>query len=102
MMVLYRKPNSLEGKRVKKIDIVYDYELLKDKISEKGLTQETLATKLNMSRTSLNLKLNSKSNFTQTEIKVMAELLNIPSKELGNYFFKGFVRKNVQNVEEVI
>lgn len=86
---------------MKKIDIVYDYELLKDKISEKELTQETLAPKLNMSRTSLNLKLNSKSNFTQTEIKVMAELLNIPSKELGNYFFKGFVRKNVQNVEEV-
>lgn len=102
MMDLYRKPNSLEGKRMKKIDIVYDYELLKDKISEKGLTQETLAPKLNMSRTSLNLKLNSKSNFTQTEIKVMAELLNIPSKELGNYFFKGFVQKSVQNIKEVI
>lgn len=86
---------------MEKIDIVYNYDLLREKISENGFTQETLAPKLNMSRTSLNLKLNSKSNFTQTEMKTMGELLNIPSNEFGNYFFKGFVRKNVQKVKEV-
>lgn len=87
---------------MEKIDIVYNYDLLREKISENGFTQETLAPKLSMSRTSLNLKLNSKSNFTQTEMKTMGELLNIPSNEFGNYFFKGFVRKNVQSVKEVI
>lgn len=86
---------------MEKIDIVYNYDLLREKISENGFTQETLAPKLNMSRTSLNLKLNSKSNFTQTEMKTMGELLNIPSNEFGNYFFEGFVRKNVQKVKEV-
>jgi ribosome-binding protein aMBF1 (putative translation factor) len=86
---------------MEKIDIVYNYDLLREKISENGFTQETLAPKLNMSRTSLNLKLNSKSNFTQTEMKTMGELLNIPSNEFGNYFFKGFVRKSVQKVKEV-
>lgn len=82
-----------------KLSVTYNYELLLKKMKEKRYSQETLAPAINMSRTSLNQKLNSKSNFTQSEILRMAKLLEIPNDDVGEYFFKVVVRKTEQREE---
>lgn len=82
---------------MKKISIIYNYELLKKRIENKGFSQESLALKTGISRTSLNLKLNNKSNFTQSEIRSIAELLDIKGENLSIYFFDAFVQKTEQS-----
>lgn len=86
---------------MKKLSIIYNYDLLKNRIESKGFSQESLALKTGISRTSLNLKLNNKSNFTQTEIKSIAESLNISGENLGKYFFDVVVQKTEQNISEI-
>ena len=82
-----------------KLSVTYNYELLLKKMKEKRYSQETLAPAINMSRTSLNQKLNSKSNFTQSEILRMAKLLEIPNDDVREYFFKAIVQKAEQREE---
>lgn len=79
-----------------KLSVTYNYDLLLKKMKEKRYSQESLAPAINMSRTSLNQKLNSKSNFTQSEILRMAKILDIPNDDVGEYFFTAFVRKTEQ------
>lgn len=85
-----------------KISIKYNYDLLYKRIELKGLSQESLALKTGISRTSLNLKLNNKSNFSQTEIKTLAEILDISGEELSKFFFDVDVRKTVQNEKQIV
>lgn len=82
-----------------KLSVTYNYELLLKRMKEKRYSQESLAPAINMSRTSLNQKLNSKSNFTQSEILRMAKLLEIPNDDVGEYFFTAIVRKTEQREE---
>lgn len=79
-----------------KFSVTYNYDLLLKKMKEKRYSQESLAPAIKMSRTSLNQKLNSKSNFTQSEILNIAKILEIPNEKVGEYFFTAFVRKTEQ------
>lgn len=74
----------------------YDYSLLEKLMKKKGFSQVSLAEKIRMSRTALNIKLNNHSSFTQKEIKAISNALEIPDNEISSYFFKSFVQKNVQ------
>lgn len=58
--------------------------LIKSKMVLLEKTQEDLAKDLNISRASVNHKLNGTRAFTVDEIKILSEKLNIPFRE----FFK--------------
>jgi transcriptional regulator with XRE-family HTH domain len=65
----------------------YDYSKLLGKIKECGYTQESLAQVIKMSESTLNLKLNNKASFKQSEIKRICKVLGISEDEIGVYFF---------------
>jgi len=65
-----------------------DYSKLNGKIKEVFSTQENFAKALGIGRTTLNQRLNGKSDFTQSEIKESIMLLKIPENEVVQYFFK--------------
>ena len=65
----------------------YDYSLLLGVMREKRYTQESLATKLNMNPSTLNQKLNNKSEFHQSEIKEICSILCIPLSQIERFFF---------------
>ncbi|BBB91017.1 MAG TPA: DUF739 family protein [Methylomusa anaerophila] len=77
------------------------YNKLKGKIKEKFGTQEAFAKKLGISRTSLSLKLNNFSEFTQKEILDSMALLGLPGIEVDKYFFTLKVQKTEQNDSEL-
>ena len=65
----------------------YDYKKLLGRMREKRFTQDTLAEKIGISATSMNLSLNNKRDFRQEEILSVCEQLNIPLSAIPNYFF---------------
>lgn len=65
----------------------YSYDKLRGKIVEKYGTQEKFAQELGISKTSLSLKMNGKTNFSQADIVEWIELLGIDASEIGQYFF---------------
>ena len=67
--------------------MVYDYSKLLGKIKECGYTQESLAQVIKISESTLNLKLNNKASFKQSEIKIICKVLDISEDEIGVYFF---------------
>ena len=67
--------------------MAFNYSKLLGRIKERGMTQETLAFAVGISATTLNLKLNNKSAFTQKEMRNISVQLEIPQEEIGAYFF---------------
>lgn len=65
----------------------YDYSKLLGRLREKGLTQAEAAKALGISESSLNLTLNSKRPFRQSEILGLCDLLSLSSENIGSYFF---------------
>lgn len=76
----------------------FSYHLLYEKMKDYRYSQNSLANKIPMSRTSLNQKLNGKGMFTQWEIKRISEILEIPPTKLGKYFFDDNVQKTVRKI----
>lgn len=66
---------------------VYDYSKLLGRLREKQITQSELANKIGLSDTSLNLSLNNKRPFKQSEISCICECLKIPVESIDAYFF---------------
>lgn len=66
---------------------VYDYSKLTGRLKEKHLTQSDLANKIGLSETSLNLSLNNKRPFKQSEISRICKCLKIPVRKIDAYFF---------------
>lgn len=60
--------------------------LLKARILEKGIDKKVIAEKLGISPTSLNYKLNNKTEFKGSEIQLLSQILGI-SREKDRYFF---------------
>lgn len=60
--------------------------LLKAKIVEVGVDRKKIAEKLGISPTSLNYKLNGRTQFKANEIQVLSAILGI-SAEKDKYFF---------------
>ena len=65
----------------------FSYGKLRARIRERYKTFADFAKAAGMSRTSLSLKLNNVSTFTAAEITRICELLDIPTSEIGDYFF---------------
>lgn len=61
--------------------------VLKAKIIEKNLTQEDVANKLGIDRSSFNLKLNGKREFLMSEARILVELLDIDIIQFYSIFF---------------
>ena len=64
-----------------------DYKKLKLKIKEVYETQEAFADVMEMSRTTLNQRLNGVVQWTTPDIVKACALLNIPLKDAHLYFF---------------
>ncbi len=60
---------------------------LKDKIKESGLSQEAIAAALNISRVTLNEKINGRSDFKISEAKQLKEKLNLTNEQVYSIFF---------------
>lgn len=54
---------------------------------ENNIIQEELAERLNMSISTLNQKLNGNADFKLTELRKIAEILEIPEEKYFEYFF---------------
>ena len=71
----------------------YDYRKLRGKIREVFGTQSVFARELGLSEVSLSAKLNNAVEWTQEEIETSVYILDIPWKELPEYFFTPKVEK---------
>lgn len=67
--------------------MAFDYSKLKGRIKEKVDTQASFAEKIGISRVSLSLKLNGKTEFSQREIESACRVLDIAPEEIHDYFF---------------
>lgn len=66
---------------------MYNYNKLKGRIVEKDMTQNDVAEKINIAKSTLNLKLNNKIAFSQDDIISISKVLEISKEEIGQYFF---------------
>lgn len=65
----------------------YDYSKLRGRIAEKSETTESLSEKIGMSSNALRHKLKGRSFFTQKEIAVICDVLDIDYERIPRYFF---------------
>ena len=65
----------------------FDYGLLRGKIREVFKTEGVFAEAMNISHTTLSVKLNNQTQFTQLEMQKACELLDIAIEFLPVYFF---------------
>lgn len=75
------------------MDYNFDYDLLYERMKEYRYSKNKLANSIPMSRTSLHQKLKCQNAFTQTEIKKICTLLDIPTSKVGKFFFNQIVQK---------
>lgn len=66
---------------------MFNYSKLKGRIVEKNMTQNDVAEKMNIAKSTLNLKLNNKILFSQDDIISISRILEIPKEDIGQYFF---------------
>lgn len=74
--------------------MVIEYGKLLGRIREKGFTQAQLANLVGMTPGTMSAKLNNQAYFKQSEILAICDVLDIPIRECGEYFFTREVRKN--------
>lgn len=65
----------------------FNYSALLGLMREKGFTQESLAAAAGMSHSQLNVKLNGRYPFKQTDIQSIVDVLEIAPADIGRYFF---------------
>lgn len=66
---------------------VYDYSELLGKMRALKITQEELARIIHLNPSTLNQKLNNKSEFSQTEIRNILKAIGEPIESVVRYFF---------------
>lgn len=64
-----------------------DYGNLLGRIRAKEMTQCDVAQKIGISPVTLNKKLKGRTEFTQSEIRKLCQVLAIPDSEIPAYFF---------------
>lgn len=67
---------------------MFDYRKLRGRIKERFGTQDAFAAAMGIGRVSLSQRLNNSLGFSQREILRAAELLEIPTEEIPDYFFR--------------
>lgn len=65
----------------------YEYNKLRGRIIEKYGTQENFAEAIGLSTNSMSRKMTGKSGFSQEDIELWSEKLEIKQAEYGEYFF---------------
>ncbi len=65
----------------------YNYSKLLGRIRERDLTQEQLAKAIGKNKSTISAKVNNQFSFTQEEMDAICKVLDIPSEEIGAYFF---------------
>lgn len=65
----------------------FDYSKLKGRIVEKVGSQREMADRLGISKTVFYQKMTGNVRFTTDDISKISSILNIPSSEIGIYFF---------------
>lgn len=65
----------------------FNYSKLLGRIKECGFTQAKLAKAIGISKTTLSVKLNNLFSFTSEEILAICKVLDIPTNEIGAYFY---------------
>lgn len=71
----------------------FNYNKLRGRIVEYGYNLKTCADKMGIDRTSLSQKLNNHTSFSNRDILRLCDMLNIPTEEIGTYFFTNQVEK---------
>ena len=69
------------------ITTIYDYSELLGRMKARKITQEELANKIHLNPSTLNQKLNNKSDFSQSEMRNICIVLNVPMDNIVSYFF---------------
>ena len=75
--------------------MIYDYSKLRGRIIEKYGCVSKFCDAINISETTIYLKLQNKKEFTQSQIYDACNLLDIPLEEIHVYFFRNPVKKNL-------
>lgn len=65
-----------------------DYLNLLGRIRAYGMTQNDVAKEIGVSPATLNKKLRGHTDFTQTEIRALCQVLMIPDAEIPDYFLQ--------------
>lgn len=65
----------------------YDYSKLLGKMREKHITQEQLAHSIGIAESTMSIKLKNKGQFSQDEMVLILNVLNIPLEHIAVYFF---------------
>lgn len=65
----------------------FNYSKLLGRMKECGMTQEQLASIININKATLSAKLNNKNSFTTAEMENIRLALNFSEDEIGKYFF---------------
>ena len=63
------------------------YSKLRGLIVEKFRTMENFSEKVGVTPQTVSFKLNNKVSFSSNDIKLWAEVLEIPISDIGTYFF---------------
>lgn len=67
--------------------MTYNYSKLLGAMKERGMTQTTIAEYTGIDSSTLNKKLNNKSQFKQDEMQAILNTLEIPLSDVVTYFF---------------
>ena len=75
---------------------MFDFSKLRGRIREKLKLESIFADKISISQASLSSKFNNKSDFTASQIAraVEPDVLDIPTNEIGEYFFTKLLELN--------
>lgn len=65
----------------------YDYSELLGKLRAQKITQEELARQIHLNPSTLNQKLNNKSEFSQSEMRAILNVIGAPIGKVAVYFF---------------
>lgn len=77
-------------------NLIFDHSKLRGKIREVIGSEQDFCILMNLSPTTMTLKLNGKRKFTQLEMRNAISILEIDPKEISEYFFKIKVRETEQ------
>ncbi len=67
--------------------MLYNYSKLIGRMAELKISQDTLAKRMGIGRSTLFNKLRSNTEFTQDEINACVKILNLKQAEIPEYFF---------------
>lgn len=74
--------------------MIFDYSKLRGLAREKGKTQESIAAMIGVKEGTYSQKINNNSEFRQSEILRICDLLDIPPEQIHTYFFTAEVQKS--------